>query len=197
MSSHIAIDINQVTGEKIPVAVRAYWTQVAACHALRRRAGALEHTPEGYDCCDFCMRNVPLDSFIRNDDHSPICVCCVIEAALNPPEDKDDAKIWPPSYARVLLEDSPFAEPLYRRERSWSDVTEEDLEDPETGRIFGVRLVDRVTREEVNLAAVDGPSPCRDCNYVRILGWGRECEMCVEDERRARLLGAALASEVW
>jgi hypothetical protein len=95
---------------------------------------------------------------------------------------------------RVATEE---AETLYRRERSWSDVTEEDLEDPETGRIFGVRYVDRVTREEVNLAADDGPSPCRDCNYVRILGWGRECEMCVEDERRARLLGAALASEVW
>jgi hypothetical protein len=191
--SHIAIDINQVTGEQIPVAVRAYWTQVAACHALRRRGGALVHTPEGYECCDFCMRNVPLDSMIRAEEHPPICVCCVIEALLNPPEDKDDAKVWPPSYARVLLEDSQFAE----RPRTWSDVTEEDLEDPETGRIFGVRYVDRVTREEVNLAADDGPSPCRDCNYVRILGWDSRCDMCAENERGARLLGSALGFDAW
>jgi hypothetical protein len=184
---------NQVTGEQIPVAVRAYWTQVAAGHALRRRGGALVHTPEGYECCDFCMHNVPLDSMIRPEEHSPICVCCAIEALLNPPEDKDDAKIWPPSYARVLLEDSQFAE----RPRRWSDVTEEDLEDPETGHILGVRYVDRVTREEVNLAADAGPSPCKECNYMRILGWGTECKMCAEEERRAQLLGAALASEPW
>jgi hypothetical protein len=151
--SHV-VGINQVTGEQIPAAVRAYWTRIAANHARRRLSGA-ERVPEGYDGCDFCLRSVPLDSFIRNDDHSPICVCCVIEACLNPPEDKDDAKVWPPSYARVLLEDSQFAEPV-RRTRSWSDVTEEELEDPETGRIFGSRLVDRVTREEIDLASSAG-----------------------------------------
>ena len=184
-----------VTGEQIPAAVRAYWTRIAANHARRRLSGA-ERVPEGYDGCDFCLRSVPLDSFIRNDDHSPICVCCVIEACLNPPEDKDDAKVWPPSYARVLLEDSQFAEPV-RRTRSWSDVTEEELEDPETGRIFGSRLVDRVTREEIDLAAYNGPQPCKDCNYVRILGWATSCEMCRDEEYRARMLGSALASASW
>ena len=187
---------SSVTGENIPVAVRAYWTRIAATHSLRR-LGAMAYVPEGYDGCDFCMRSVPLDSFIRNDDHSPICVCCVIEACLNPPEDKDDAKVWPPSYARVLLEDSPFAEDLHTRERGWSDVTEEEIVDPESGRNVGVRLVHRVTRVEVRPSAVDGPSPCSDCNYVRILGWGQDCEMCAEDERRARLLGDALASASW
>ena len=136
-----------VTGDQIPAAVRAYWTRIAANHARRRLSGA-ERVPEGYDGCDFCMRSVPLDSFIRNDDHSPICVCCAIEACLNPPEDKDDAKVWPPSYARVLLEDSQFAEPVHRT-RSWSDVTEEELEDPETGRIFGSVDIHRPTGREI------------------------------------------------
>ncbi len=127
---------NPVTGEQIPVTARAYWTQVAASHSLRRYGGALEFTPDGYECCNFCMRNVPFYSMI-NETVSPICVCCVIESALHPPEDKDDAKIWPPSYAMQLLEESRFAVRLTRPQRRWSDVTEEDLEDPETGRIFG------------------------------------------------------------
>jgi len=190
-------DINhQVTGDQLPVAARAYWTQVAASHALRRRAGALEHTPEGYECCSFCMRNVPLDSMMR-EMAQPICVCCVVESVLNPPEDKEDAKVWPPSYALALLEESRFAERMPPRTRSWSDLTEQDIEDPETGRYVCTVFVDRITREEVDPDECIGPSPCRGCNYVRILGWGEECDGCREMMLHERVIGAALASAAW
>ena len=195
-SSVISSTHHLVTGDQLSVEAHVFWTRVASNHARRRLNGAT-HVPEGYTDCDFCIRSVPLDS-IMHTDSSPICVCCVVESALNPPEDKDDAKVWPPSYALTLLEESRFAEALRRPLRRWSDLTEEDLEDPDTGRIFGSRLVDRLTREPVELDDV-GPAPeCSGCRYTRALKWGDTCELCIEMDRRAAGYGAdPLASRVW
>lgn len=184
---------HQLTGDQLPAEARMFWTRVAYHHAQRRLNGAA-HVPEGYTDCDFCIRSVPLDSIIQTGS-SPICVCCVVESVLNPPEEKDDAKVWPPSHALALLEESRFADALRRPMRRWSDVTEEDLVDPDTGRIFGSRLVDRRTLAPVELSDVGPVAECSGCRYARALGFGDTCALCDEMfERAHRLGGDPLAS---
>lgn len=153
---------------------RSYWTELSEFYSPRRRLFTEPARPEfeegGVAECDYCLKLVPSQIMIPNAQYRPICLCCVVQCAYLAPvgEDEEDLAVRP-WYARQLLDESDFGR---RRVVPMEDVDEVELEDPETGRIFGSVDLHRPTGREIVWDVDGNPRLCTTCPT------GGACWMC-------------------
>ena len=141
---------------------KTYWVGLSEFYSPMRRLFT-EPRDDGVDRaeCDYCMKLVPSQTMIPNAQWRPICLCCVVRCAYLAPvgEDEEDLPVRP-AYARQLLDESDFGR---RRVVPMEDVEEIDLEDPETGRIFGSVDIHRPTGREIVWDDDGNPRVCLTC----------------------------------
>ena len=152
----------------------SYWTNLADFYSPMRRVFTEPARPEieadGVSECDYCLKMAPARMFIPNPQYRPICLCCVVRYAYLAPVGEDDDEVpLRPAYARQLLDESDFGR---RRVVPMEDVEEIELEDPETGRIFGTVELHRPTGREVVWDEDGNARLCLTCPP------GRKCWMC-------------------
>ena len=129
---------------------RSYWTNLSEFYSPTRRLFTdppnEEIEADGVTECDYCLKIAPARMFIPNPQYRPICLCCVVRFAYMAPVGEDDDVPVRPTYAQQLLDESYFGR---RRVVPMEDVDEVELEDPETGRVFGSVEIHRPTGREI------------------------------------------------
>ncbi len=167
---------------------KTYWVGLSEFYSPMRRLFT-EPRDDGVERaeCDYCMKLVPSQSMIPNPQYRPICLCCVVRCAYLAPvgEDEEDLPVRP-AYARQLLDESDFGR---RRVVPMEDVEEVELEDPETGRIFGSVDLHRPTGREIVWDADSHPRVCMTCP-----SGGGLCWLCESLRRHEVGLGDPLHS---
>ena len=157
---------------------KSYWTNLATfyspmCRRFDEPANE-EYESAGVADCDYCQKLVPSRIMIPNEQYRPICLCCVVRCAYMAPVG-EDVHIRP-DYAWQLLDESDFGR---RRVVPMEDVDEIDLEDPDTGRIFGSLSIHHQTGREIVWDDDGHPRLCLTCPS----GGGR-CWLCETQLRR-------------
>ena len=160
---------------------KTYWVGLSETYSPMRRVFTdppnEELERDGATECDYCLKIAPARMFIPNPQYRPICLCCVVRCAYLAPvgEDEEDLPVRP-AYARQLLDESDFGR---RRVVPMEDVDEVELEDPETGRVFGSVDIHRPTGREIVWDDDGNARVCLTCPS----GGGR-CWLCEEQWRR-------------
>ena len=153
----------------------SYWIRLADFYSPMRRLftepANEELEQDGVAECDYCLKMAPARIFISNAQYRPICLCCVVRYAYQAPVDEDeDEVVIRPAYARQLLDESDFGR---RRVVPMEDVDEVELEDPETGRVFGSVDIHRPTGREIVWDDDGNARVCLTCP-----SGGGACWMC-------------------
>jgi hypothetical protein len=150
----------------------SYWTNLANFYSPMRRnfdtPARPEYEEDGVAECEYCLKLAPVRMFVPNPTR-PICMCCVVQCAYLASVGEDDDVHVRPAYARQLLDESDFGR---RRVVSMEDVEEVELEDPETGRVFGAVEFHRPTGREIVWDVDGNPRLCMTCPT------GAQCWLC-------------------
>jgi hypothetical protein len=155
---------------------KSYWTALSESYSPMRRLFTdppnEENEADGATECDYCLKIAPARMFIPNPQYRPICLCCVVRYAYLAPVGEEEDVPLRPAYAQQLLDESDFGR---RRVVAMEDVEEIDLEDPETGRIFGSVELHRPTGREIVWDVDGNPRLCTTCPT------GGLCWLCRRD----------------
>jgi len=164
---------------------RSYWTNLSEFYSPMRRLFTEPPNEElerdGVTECDYCLKIAPARMFIPNAQYRPICLCCVVRYAYLAPvgEDEEDVPLRP-AYARQLLDESDFGR---RRVVPMEDVDEVELEDPESGRVFGSVDIHRPSGREIVWDDDGHARVCQTCPT------GGLCWLCDDVERNGAGMG--------